>query len=184
MNTIDIRLKNAEKQLLNSFIGQKLDSIDHDEFIFTNTSSQAVRINISGKAFYLYSFTEPLDYYGSPEEVAVWSVESTEYPMIQSKSFIRMPVHQTLKGISLVEEHQMLFENGIQTYDVQTVRGLILDLGDHQIAFEKPVWFSEDIIIRKGYDLIDTFSPVEEITKRENWEDGYIMKCKRTMIPL
>ena len=78
----------------------------------------------------------------------------------------------------------MLFENGIQTYDVQTVRGLILDLGDHQIAFEKPVWFSEDIIIRKGYDLIDTFSPVEEITKRENWEDGYIMKCKRTMIPL
>jgi len=37
------------------------------------------------------------------------------------------------------------------------------------LAFEKPVWFSEDIVIRRGYDLIEKFQPVEEICKTGKW---------------
>ena len=179
MKTIDIRLKEAERNILKSFIGKTLDSIDHDEFMFTNASSQAVRFNVGGKATYLYSFTEPLDYYGSTEDVAVWSVEDKEYPLIKSKSFISFPVRDVITGVSLVQENQRLFDQEIQTYDVWVTRGIILFFKDYQIAFEKPVWFSEDIFIRKGYSLSDGFTPVARITRPDNWGEGISMKCER-----
>ena len=81
MVSIDVRLKNEDVQILQAAVGKKLDRIEHDEFVFTNTSSQAVRFVLGDAIFYLYSFTEPLDYYGSEEDVAVWSVEEKEYPL-------------------------------------------------------------------------------------------------------
>ena len=57
-------------------------------------------------------------------------------------------------------------------YDVWVTRGIIIEFGDHELAFEKPVWFSEDIVIRKGYNLIVKFQPVEEICKGGKWKDG------------
>lgn len=109
MKTIDIRLKEADRSILKSFIGKTLDSIDHDEFMFTNTSSQAVRLNANGQVAYLYSFTEPLDYYGSTEDVAVWSVEGKEYPLIKNKAFISLPVKDIITNVSIVQENQRLF---------------------------------------------------------------------------
>jgi len=179
MNTIDIRLKEADLQILKSVIGEPLENIEHDEFIFTNTSSQVVRFNINGEQIYLYSFTEPLDYYGSIEDVAVWSVEKTEYPLIAEKDFIKMPIKQTITSITLVQENQQMYDHGEQTYDVWVTRGIIIDFGDHQLSFEKPVWFSEDIIIRKGYDLLNAFKPVADITNAENWNEGIELKCNR-----
>ena len=184
MNHIDIRLKDSDQQRLCSFIGKTLESVDHDEFSFTNTSSQAVRFIVNGERMYLYSFTEPLDYFGSIEDVAVWSVEQTEYPMVSNKNFITMPVQQTVVGISLIQENQKLYQHNNQTYDVWVTRGIIFDFGDHQISFEKPVWFSEDIIIRKGYDLEKLFAPVEGITNAENWDDDIRMDCERTTVYL
>lgn len=179
MNTIDIRLKEADLQILRSVIGESLENIEHDEFIFTNTSSQVVRFNISGKQIYLYSFTEPLDYYGSTEDVAVWSVEKNVYPLVTEKDFIKIPIHQNITGITLVQENQQMYDHGEQTYDVWVTRGIIIDFADHQLSFEKPVWFSEDIIIRRGYNLLNAFKPVEDITNAENWNEGIELKCNR-----
>ena len=74
-----------------------------------------------------------------------------------------------------------MFDQGVQTYDVWVTRGIIIDVGDHQISFEKPVWFSEDIIIRKGYELQKTFRSAEAITNAENWNDGMEMTCSRNV---
>jgi len=179
MTSIDIRLKDADTQLLKSFIGKELESIEHDEFLFTNTSAQAIQINFEDGCAFLYSFSEPLDYYGSIEDVAVWSVEEKEYPLISGKSFIRTPVKQIIKGIQVINENQRLYESGIQTYDVWVTRGIILELSDHQICFEKPVWFSEDIIIRKGYNLQNTLAPVSEIENPSKWASDTIIRCSR-----
>lgn len=67
-----------------------------------------------------------MDYYGQEEDVAVWSVEQNEYPIVANKSFIRMPVKQQLQSIMLVQENQQLFENAEQVYDVWLTRGIIL----------------------------------------------------------
>lgn len=184
MISIDIRLKDHETKILQATVGNTLENIKHDTFIFSNTSSQAVKIDMTNASFYLYSFTEPLDYYGSQEDVAVWSIEEKTYPLITNKSFINTPIKEKVVKTQIVQEHQMLFENSRQTYDIWLTRGIIFNFGEHEVAFEKPVWFSEDIVIWKGYDLIEKFQPVENICKTEKWKDGARMECSRKVITL
>ena len=179
MKKIDIRISSNEIELLKSLVGKTLTNIEHDEFVFTNTSSQVVRLNFTDFSIFLYSFTEPLDYYGKEEDVAVWSVEKTEHPILTNKSFIKTPIQQQIHSISLVQENQQVFENGEQIYDVWLTRGIILELGDYQFSFEKPVWFSEDIIIRKGYNLVTMFRSEKEIEKPGSWAKGTTLKCIR-----
>lgn len=184
MINIDTRINSEGLRILQSVIGKTINRIEHDEFMFTNTSSQAVKFVSEEGTFYLYSFTETLDYYGSEEDVAVWSVEKQEYPFIGDKNFISMPIKEKVSAIHLLQEHQMLFEHSRQTYDVWLTRGIIIDFGDHEVAFEKPVWFSEDIVIWKGYNLEEKFQPVEDICKAENWAEEVSMECIREIVTL
>ena len=135
MICIDVRLKTEDVQILQAAIGDVLSRIDHDEFEFSNTSLQAVRVVLEDSVFYLYSFTEPLDYYGSEEDVAVWSVEAREYPMIAEKDFASTPIKERIESIRIVQEHQELFEDNKKTYDVWVTRGIIFDFKDPQLAF-------------------------------------------------
>ncbi len=184
MKSIDIRLKDTEVQLIKSLCGSTLKSIYHDKFMFTDTSSQIVKLVSDKSNYFLYSFAEPLDYFGSEEDVAVWSFEDAECPAVSHKQFIETPINEIVKHIYIVQERQKLFEAGNQTYDVRLTRGLIFDFGDYQVSFEKAVWFSEDIIIRKGYNLIDEFDPVENFTKDSRWTSGITASCNRGIITI
>ena len=55
-------------------IGKEFSSFLHDEFNYTQSSTQVIELIIAGKSYYIYSFTEEKDYFGSPEDVAVWTV--------------------------------------------------------------------------------------------------------------
>ena len=154
----------------------------HDEFVFGNAVSQVIQFSIADEDYYLYSFTEPIDHFGSVEDVAVWTFTKERYPLLENKSFISTPVNETITDIILVQENQQLFHNDEQIYNVWVTRGLIFELGDHQIAFEKDVWFSEDIIVLKGYDLADRFNPTDDFA--EDWEKGYMAKCVRQSVSL
>lgn len=179
MKTIDIRINRNEMQLLRSFINKPLHTVQHDEFLFVNSSTGAVQFNIGDETVFLYSFTEPMDYYGSTEDVAVWALEKTVYPIIQSKNFIKMPVELPVQRILLVQENQQLFESGEQTYNVWLTRGLLFDFGKFQLAFEKAVWFSEEIFITRGQNLISKFTPVSDFCNPNRWIDGIEAKCFR-----
>ena len=183
MVTIDKRLKPEEVELLQQLIGQELISVKHDEILFADSSSQVVGFEIINCLVYLYSFTESLDYFGSIEDVAVWELSEEKYPFVDNKSLISSPVKETIKEIHVVQENQQLFEDGQQTYDVWVTRGIIIDFGDYQYYFEKPVWFSTDIYIQKGYSLIDKFASVEKF-ENDDWSDNCIAKCKREVVTL
>ncbi|MCF0134850.1 MAG: hypothetical protein HUJ69_00325 [Lachnospiraceae bacterium] len=180
MERIDRRLSSASMNLLADLVGKTMVSIEHDEFTFTNTSSQVVKFNAKDSSFFLYSFTEPLDYYGKEEDVAVWSFEQIEYPILENKVFITIPVQRRIHSICVVQENQQLYEQDKQIYDVWLTRGVIFDFGDYQFAFEKPIWFSEDIIIRKGYNLLTMFRSENEIEMSGNWTNGISIKCTRS----
>lgn len=181
MKSIDIRLKQNEINILKILIGSTLHSYQHDEFNFTPTSSQAISLVINNNTnYYLYSFTQSLDYYGASEDVAVWSITSDKLPMIDKKNFISTPVNEVIKGIKVIQENQRVFKGDEQTYDVWLTRGIIIDMGDHEIAFEKDIWFSEQIVIHKGYDLINQFAPIERFG--ENWDDSIKTECSRSVI--
>ena len=183
MVQIDIRLKSDEITALESLIGKKLESIQHDPFNFVNSSSQVVQLNVDDKAYYLYSFTEPLDYYGTTEDVAVWTFETERYKAVDNKSFMTTPIQAVIKSITLVQENQRLFKEQVKIYDVWLTRGIIIDFGDHQLSFEKAIWFSEDIYIQKGYDLIKKLSSPEDFVN-SGWDAGLTAECSRTEINL
>ncbi len=60
-------------------------------------------------------------------------------------------------------------------------RGIIFHFGDHQYSFEKPVWFSEDIYIQKGYDLIKKFASNDKFVN-DDWCEGCKAECKREIV--
>jgi len=180
MKRIDIRLKEDEIQFLRSLIGNELKAIYHDEFNFVNSSSQVVGFETATANFYLYSFTEPQDYYGTTEDVAIWSVEDTRYPLLNSKILVNTPINQKVCSIQLIQENQRLFKNGIQIYDVWVTRGIIIDFGDRQISFEKAIWFSEEIYIQKGYDLIKKFASTNNFVESD-WDIGITAECSRSI---
>ena len=183
MKNINIRFKEQEKDLLRSLIGKRLNSYRHDEFRFTPTSTQAVQIEMEGDAlYYLYSFVEEQDYYGVSEDVAVWSFGDEKLPIIDRKRFIITPVGEEIKSIYLVQENQRTYEKNEQTYNVWLTRGIIIDLGENQVSFEKDRWFSEEIIVHRGYDLIDQFAPTDEFGK--DWDSDVITECSREIISL
>ena len=183
MVQIDIRLKSGEMDALRSLIGKKLESIQHDPFNFVNSSSQVVQINTETGVYYLYSFTEPLDYYGVTEDVAVWTFETERYKTVDSKAFTTTPVQAIIKNITLVQENQRLYKEQDQIYDVWLTRGIVIDFGDHQISFEKAVWFSEDIYIQKGYDLAGRLASVENFVNSD-WNEGLKAECSRETVSL
>lgn len=183
MTSIDIRLKSDEMAILNSMVGKKLISVKHDPFVFVNSSSQVVQINSESGEFYLYSFVEPLDYFGSEEDVAVWTLETERNKAVECKSFAETPFNETVKSVIVVQENQRLFQNGTQIYDVWLTRGIIFDFGDHQYSLEKAVWFSEDIYLQKGYDLINKFNGVDEFINSD-WDEGCTAECSRQLITL
>lgn len=181
MKSIDIRLKPNEIAILKSFIGNKIRSYQHYEFNFTPTSSQAVSIFMNDdKTYYLYSFTESQDYFGTPEDVAMWSFTDERLPIIDHKNFISTPVDEVIKGIKIIQENQRVFKGEEQIYDVWVTRGIIIDLGDREIAFEKDIWFSEQIVVHRGYDLISQFAPAERFG--ENWDSNVRTECNRFVV--
>lgn len=183
MKTIDIRLKPAEIAALKTIVGKQLISINHDPFVFSNTSSQIVQINTNSDTFYLYSFTEPIDHFGATEDVAVWSFESERYRAVERKKFIETPFNETIKSISVIQENQQLYKSDKILYNVWLTRGIIIDFGEHQLSFEKSVWFSEDIRIQKGYKLINKFTSVDDFIN-DDWDKEITAKCTREIVTL
>ncbi len=181
MTIIDKRFKADEMNILQQLVGMKIISFKHDEFHFINSSSQVVGIETACGMVYLYSLTEPLDYYGSIEDVAIWQITHEQYKFVGKKKFISSPINEKIKEICIVQENQRLFENNEQIYDVWVTRGIIFDFGDYQYSLEKPIWFSEDIYIRKGYDLINKFSSVNNFIN-DDWTDGCTAECSREII--
>lgn len=181
MEQIDIRLNAKEIDLLKSMIGHQMNAIYHDAFIFTNSTSQILQIETDDKIAYLYSFVEPREYYGSIEDVAVWTFETERYPAVNSKEFIKTPIQERVIQIDVVQENQKLFKFNKQTHDVWLTRGLIFKLeSGREISFEKDIWFSEDIEIQRGYDLLNTFASTKRF-EENSWEEGCKAECSRVI---
>ncbi len=176
--SIDIRLKAKEISILRSVIGKELSAIRHDPLFFVNSSLEVVQIDAENGSFYLYSHTEPLDYFGTLEDVAVWSLENKRYEFVDQKNLVKTAFKAKIKNVRVVQENQRLFKKGVWIYDVWLTRGIVFDFGKSQLSFEKAVWFSEEIYIQTGCGLVDKFSDVGAFADSD-WNEGFTAECFR-----
>lgn len=182
MTNTDVRLSEQNIQLLKSCIGKTLDSITHEMFHFRNSVSQQIAMQIEGSNVYILSFDEELPYFGTIEDVSVLSVD-TENILPASPSPTTTPIGKTIKGITVVQEHQQLSIDGVLEYDVWLTRGIIIDLGDREIGFEKDTWLSLEIFIHKGTDVLNKFISTDTFVNGD-WSDNCVATCEREIIRL
>ncbi len=180
----DLRFTEREMALLRNWREKRLVLLQCEKKGYSHlnlTAYPAAILQIEDQTYYLYNFTEPLDYYGYVDDVARMTLSTTRETAVDSYGHLQtIPVNRTIQDIHLVQEHQELFENGEQTYDVYVTRGILLDFWRLEISFEKAVWFSEDIDIAIGHDVLKTFAPIKDF--EEDWEDGCVGKCSRELV--
>lgn len=186
MKKIDMRF---DQSLLKTFVGKKFVKYRNDPFLFTNSVTGTVGIYIGQKVFELRNEQEAVDYFGYIDDYAVFKLMKSAPDKIQSFfvniTQIDTPIHETIQKIIIVNENQRMFQKNIQTYDVWLTRGVVFFVGGREISFQKDVVpFSEEIIIRKGYNLINEFEGTDNFLA--NWEDDNQLKpeCDREYITI
>ena len=187
MISIDKRLTDEEMNILRQLIGKKIVSFRHEEFRPTHASYGAAGIETEQGMIYLYCQTEPINYFGSVGDEAVLTLTRERHAWLDESPYAYVlaaasPVNETVKEIHVVQDHQRLYENGEQTFDVWLTWGIIFEFGDYQYSLEKAQGFSGLIFIEKGNDLINTFSSTDEFENPEFWTDDCIAKCDREIV--
>ncbi len=159
MKRLDIRFNDKTMELLKSLVGKRLDKIEH----------LAVPLPTCAYGVVVFRFKR-----ANKDEVD---------GIIDGHELIETPVEQEIEEIRIMNEKQQLFENGVQTYDVDTVRGMVFVLKDgKEVSAEKDIWFSECIKVTVGHDLMKGYSTMEDFFG--NWEDypEYTAKGSREII--
>lgn len=187
MKEIDVSFSADTIKIFRSMIGKIMYKYKCDPFEFSTSVYGIVGLLIDDKAYSLTNLVEVADYFGENEDVAMFKFQPAVYDevhsMIENQTMVETPVDSVVSEISIVNEHQELFKNDIKIYDVQVTRGIIFKFDDnHELSFEKEIWFSENISVGKGYDLFSKFTPTTEFV--ESWSDGYWGECTREIITI
>lgn len=184
MKTLDFRF---DASVIQSWIGRNFRKYKCDAFEFTNSVTQIVGLYIGDEVYALTNIQEPVDYYGTVEDTAVSKLLVSDDNRIKSAfkdtEMISTPVESEITSVKLVNEQQKMSINGIPEYEVWFTRALIIETGGREILFEKDtVPFSEEITIRKGYDLINTISDNRDFL--EEWDEGYSPEYIRDVVEI
>lgn len=172
MNT-SIIIPNKEIDLLKSMIGKTFDKYKCDPFINTPMVYGIIGIYINGKPFKITSLLKTVQRFLVKDDVAILQIAETTDENIKTfmvdGEMIDTPINSKIKSISVVNDYQTIEHTG-HIYEFNSTVGLIFSLEDsREISFEIGTWFSEMITIRKGYHLIDKFTPIDDFI--EEWED-------------
>lgn len=187
MNYINVCFPESDMNELKNLTGKKMIKYKCDPFEYSASVYGVVALAFENQSYAITNFVEVMDYYGDTEDVAIFKILQTPYTeicsMVENKEMVETPVDSIISKVLIVNERQLLYKNNEPIYEVLLTRGVIFHFKDeHELSFEKNIWFSEDITIQKGYDLIDRFSPTSEFC--EGWSGDYRGECSREVILL
>ena len=171
---IDVRFSLEAKTLLMSMMGNVFQCYKCDLFENSPSAYGVVGIKVDDTGYAFTNFVKVADYFGKAEDVAMFKLKQIDYNEIKSP-------YRVISEIIIINEKQTLFENNLKKYEVNVTRGVIFKFRDgDELSLEKNIWFSEEITVRNGCDLINLFEPVEEFY--EAWSTPCRGECIREMV--
>ncbi len=184
MKTLDFRF---DAGMIQNWIGRRFDKYKCDAFEFTNSVTQIVGLYIGDDVYALTNVQEPVDYFGTAEDIAVMKFFVSSDDRIKSAfkdtEVISTQVEGEITSVKLVNECQKVSINGVPEYEVWLTRAIIIETGGLETSFEKDtVPFSEEITIRRGCDLINKISDNRDFL--EEWGEGYSPEYVRDIVEI
>lgn len=184
METIDMRFNIIT---IKKLVGKMFSKYKCDAFDFTNSVTQIVGLYIGEQVYSLTNIQENVDYFGNIDNIAICRFSEKGDDDIKSAfkntKMITTPVDGIIDKIILVNENQKLSKNNEALYNVWLTRAIIFFVGEREISFEKDnIPFSEEIIIRRGYNLFEKLSDEKEFLM--SWDKGFIPECTRENIEI
>ncbi|MCD8327469.1 MAG: hypothetical protein LUC25_00025 [Ruminococcus sp.] len=187
MKIIDYRFPEKSITLLKSLIGQTLNDVVFYGLPNTATTTYGMAsITVNDFRYCFSNFLESIEYINRTDDVSIFRFDKISdvkfNDFLEERVPIRNSINQKIKTIKVLNENQQLSLNGTLEFDIFTVRGVVISLQDgREISFEKSIWFSEFITIKNGYDLINSFSALDEFY--EEWSDSqYTAQAKRDVL--
>ena len=146
-----------DTNLLQSFIGQTFQFYKHKKFMYTNTVSVWLEFMIKNRLFRLNNDFEEIDYFGWDDEATICQLEEVDTSDSNNEEdVVDTNVQEKIESIVLVDDHFCLTCYGKPEYDFWETRAIIFKFKEYEISFEKQdSWFSLEIEMNRGYNLID-----------------------------
>lgn len=185
MKSYDFRFN---QMLIKSFIGRKLTKYKHAEFMYTNSVTGILCFQVDDISYRLTSEYESLDFFGLDEEATVFRIDSTNWDTVDNlinNNIIDNNINETISKIVLVNDHTTLKINNHMEYDMWDTKAIIFSVGNREICFAKQdCWFSQEIEIYKGYDLLSKVGDGQEILTDFENIDSKIICVEREIVEI
>ena len=181
MTRVERYLTDSDFSVLKDMKGRRLHymRLDCDP---SDIALQVIEFGFGEKKYYLYCDLEVLEYFGYPEDISYFEFTPVKYPFVDHKDLVFDLVGKDISGISEVRDTIKVYMDGELDHVYSFTYGVIVSFGEYQIAFEKFAEFSELIQVRRGYDLISKFSPVERY--RDDFIAGTQLELSRDIVEI
>lgn len=176
-----------DSRLFSSFIGKIFNKYKHQKFLYTNTVTMFLGFMIDDKSFKMSNDFEAVDYMGIEDEATICRISNEDWYDIlnDQKDVIETQVNQEIKKIALINDHFSAYSNNKQEYDWWETRAVIFNFGEFELSFEKQdSYFSMEIEVNKGYDLISKISDGKFILKDFEQSPEKTIKVDREIVEL
>ena len=175
-------IKDKEIQIFTNIKGCQFEQYKADPFVYSPMVFGIVGISVNGESYKITARLKEAQRFYTTEEVVCLEIEKVAeeniYSLMDDGEMITTPVYNTIHSVEVVTDFQTISKDSDVKEFTHTVGYIFKMIDGLEISFEIGSWYSEMITIRKGYDLINRFTPVEEFY--EEWEDtGFKAECRR-----
>lgn len=174
MKFTNASLPKSQKELLKTLINQTIIEFVHDEYEDSSNpySYMTVWFITCDNIFEIHYESQPLNYFGEIDDVAVVSIKKVEREEVKSSLVGHKLVHDTINkqliNIALVEDTQIFVENGVNKQAYTFVSALIFDFKTTKLMLTFDGGFSEMIDIYRGPHAEKYLpAPIDDIPEEE-----------------
>lgn len=173
-----------DETLIRSFIGRILTKYEHAECIHTNSVTGILGFKIDAQVFELTNEYEGIDFFTLDNEATIFRISKSEWNRIETsinKEINETDVNEKITKVVLVNDHTTLHINQNAEYDMWDTKAIIFYFENFEICFAKQdCWFSQEIEIYKGYNLIEKVGDGKDILSDFNTNDSKSIYVERS----